>query len=96
VKTLNFKAKLWLYQGTAAWHFITVPKKESNILKESKDKIKRGWGSIPIKVTIGKTSWKTSVFPDKKSSYYLLPIKKEVRIKEDLYADETIAIKLTY
>jgi hypothetical protein len=96
VKTLNFKAKLWLYQGTAAWHFITVPKKESGILKESKAKIKRGWGSIPIKVTIGKTSWKTSVFPDKKSSYYLLPIKKEVRIKEDLYADETIAIKLTY
>ena len=50
--------------------------------------IKRGWGSVRVKVTLGKTKWDTSIFPDKKSGTYLLPIKAEVRIKEHVFAKE--------
>jgi len=80
----SIKEKIWLYPGMAAWHFLTVPKKESEKIKKEFGAKKRGWGSVPVKVTLGKTSWNTSIFPDKQSGCYLLPLKAEVRRKESV------------
>jgi len=63
------------------WYFVTVDKKESKEIKEKYGKVRRGFGSVPVGVTVGKTSWKTSVFPNK-SGTYDLPIKALVRRKE--------------
>jgi len=30
----RISARVWLYPGNAAWHFITVPKKESDAIKK--------------------------------------------------------------
>ena len=88
-------AKVWLYPGeSAAWHFITVPQKESAKIKETFGKSRRGWGSIPVSVAIGKTKWKTSIFPDKKSNAYLLPLKAEVRKKEEISQGDTVSFTL--
>lgn len=75
----------------AGWHFVFVPKKQSTEIKKSFGTPKRGWGSIPVVVTIGKTTWKTSIFPDKQSGGYLLPLKTEVRKKEDIFANDSIS-----
>lgn len=83
-------AKVWLYPGDAGWYFVTLPKKQSEIIKQTCGKAKRGWGSIPVTVTIGKTSWNTSVFPDKKAGAYLLPLKFEIRKKENISTNDTI------
>ena len=94
-ETYNFEAKLWLYKGgKASWHFITVPEKESAQIKFLNEGFTAGWGSIPVNVTIGRTNWKTSIFPDKKTKTYLLPIKAEIRKKEDLKLDDTININI--
>lgn len=61
-----------------------VPKAYSEQIKEQFGKHRRGFGSIPISITTGKTSWQTSIFPDKKSGCYILPIKSAVRKKEGL------------
>lgn len=83
--TFHMKAKVWLYSAPeSAWHFLTLPKKEADEISIAFEGMKRGWGSLPVKVTIGKTSWKTSIFPDKKSSSYVLPLKVEVRKKESI------------
>ena len=66
------------------WHFVSVSKKASKEIKEKFDVMRRGFGSIPVVVTVGKTSWKTSIFPYKKSGTYLLPIKANVRKKEGI------------
>lgn len=66
----------------AGWHFLTVPEKQSKEIKKSFGGKTRGWGSLPVNVTLDKTSWKTSIFPDKKSGTYLLPLKADVRKKE--------------
>ena len=77
----TFKSEIWLWDGKGAWHFITVPKDVSEQIKGFQaDMPRKGFGSVPVKVTIGKTSWKTSIFPEKKGTY-LLPIKKDVRKK---------------
>lgn len=76
------KTALWLYPGKAGWTFLTLPAKESAIIKERFRGHARGWGSLPVSVTIGNTQWETSIFPDKKTHAFLLPVKAEVRKKE--------------
>jgi len=88
------RAKVWLYHGAGAWHFVTLPKKQSYEIKKTFGPIARGWGSLPVEVTIGKTRWKTSIFPDKKAGAYLLPLKADVRRKEDVANNETVTFTL--
>lgn len=94
MSTYRFKAKLWRFQGNAAWYFVTVPKTESADIK-SKIKVKRGFGSVRVEVLVGTTSWTTSLFPDSRSGTYLLPVKKKVRQSEGFDEGDTIALKLT-
>ncbi|MHB1087126.1 MAG: DUF1905 domain-containing protein [Minisyncoccota bacterium] len=95
-KVYACKGKVWLWPGeSAAWHFVHVDKKTSAILKETHGKVKRGFGSIPVVAQIGKTKWKTSVFPDKRSGTYLLPLKAMVRRAEQIDAVDMIAFRLS-
>lgn len=93
VKKYTIKSKVWLYSGQAAWHFIGVPKKESEEIKKAQ-KVKVGFGSVPVMVTIGKTRWKTSIFPDKRSGTYLLPIKAEIRKKENIMSEDILSLTI--
>lgn len=88
------KSKLWVYPGKAAWHFITVPETQSKDIAARFGLLKRGWGSLPVEVLIGKTKWQTSIFPDKKRKGYLLPVKSEIRKKESLEAGDVLSISL--
>ena len=93
--TYTFKARLWIWPGeNAAWHFITVPKKESETIK-SKVKIRRGFGSVKVEVKIGKTQWKTSIFPDSKTGTYVLPIKAKVRRDEGIEEGDAVSVAIT-
>lgn len=80
----TFRTKLWRYSGKAAWYFLSLPVRDAAAIQKKHAPIRRGWGSIPVIVTIGETSWKTSIFPDSKSNTYLLPVKAAVRKKEQL------------
>jgi hypothetical protein len=88
------QSKVLLYPGMAGWHFVSVPKKQSEEIKKTFGTPKRGWGSIPVIVTIGKTTWKTSIFPDKQSGGYLLPLKADVRKKEQIFSEDSISFSL--
>lgn len=88
------RAKVWLYPGMAGWHFITLSKALVSKLEKGYKKPKRGWGSIPVVITIGTSTWKTSMFPDKKSGSYVIPIKAQVRKKESIEAGDTISFSL--
>lgn len=88
----KMKGKVWLYPTEkAAWHFVTLPKKQSVQIKKLFGVLERGWGSLPVNVTVGKTRWKTSIFPDRKAGAYLLPLKTDVREKEKIKSGDTIA-----
>ena len=87
----KFSAKVWIYPGMkGAWHFASVPKKESAEIKKTFGALAGGWGSLPVGVTIRKTSWNTSIFPDKKSASYILPLKSDVRKKEKLCEGDVV------
>ena len=75
----TFTATIWLWNGDSAWHFVSLP---TNVADEIADLVagkSRGFGSVRVDVTSGDVDWSTSIFPDKKSATYILPLKKEVR-----------------
>ena len=90
----RMKAKVWQYPGMAGWHFLSLPKKQSKEIKSIFEGMSRGWGSLPVNITIGKSKWKTSIFPDKKSGTYLLPLKSEIRKKENITEGKTVSFSL--
>lgn len=96
MKPVVFTAKVWLYPGESAnWHFVTLPPRMAAELKTRFHGLTKGFGSLPVTVTIGDTAWQTSIFPEKYSKSYLLPLKAAVRKKEDIYAGDEIAVSLT-
>jgi len=90
---IDFTAPLWLWNGKGAWHFVTLPVGESQIIKMAVPR--RGWGSVRVKARIGETSWATSIFPDSKSGAYLLPVKADVRKAEDIAPGDTVEVTLS-
>jgi len=88
--------KVWLYPGDmAAWHFVTLTKATGKEIKETYGPSARGFGSLPVEVTIGKTTWKTSIFPDKYSGSYLLPLKAKVRKSEGIDVGDMVRFSIT-
>lgn len=91
---MQIKARVWLYPGPAAWHFITLPKKISADIKKRMHVLQKAWGSLAVTARIGKTQWRTSIFPDKKAGAYLLPVKAEVRKKEGIAKNDVVTLHL--
>jgi hypothetical protein len=95
-RTFKITAKLWLYPGESAnWHFLTIPKDISEKIKALKPATPRGWGSVRVEVKIGKIIWSTSVFPDKRSGTYILPVKAVVRRTEGIFEGDQVTFNLT-
>lgn len=90
---VKIQGKIWLYKGDSPWHFITIPIEDSEEINRNYKWPKRGFGSIPVNVTIGETTWKTSIFPEKDKTY-LLPLKKEVRTKENVKEGDKVDVIL--
>jgi hypothetical protein len=93
-KSFTFTSKVLVYPGMNAWRFLVLPQKEGKRIKETFGKKARGWGSLPVTVSVGTTAWDTSIFPDKKSGTYLLPLKAMVRKKEGIFDDDTVMCTL--
>ena len=93
--TYSFTAKVWIYDGPAAWHFITLPKDVAEDIEVRFGHVKRGWGSLPVEVQVGQAKWSTSIFTDKKSGSFLLPIKSKVRQQAGIAPDDVIDLILS-
>ena len=90
----TFDAELWEHDGDAAWHFLTLPFDVSDAIDAATEGMRRGFGSVRVDVRIGATAWSTSVFPDKGRESYVLPVKAEVRRREDLAAGSRPTVSL--
>lgn len=75
---VDFQGLLWRYEGDAPWFFVTLPEDAADALTDGLPP-RPGFGSVKVVVSIGDVEWRTSIFPDAKSSSYVLPVKKEIR-----------------
>ena len=95
----TFVEKCWLWQAEnqVSWHFVTVPKNNSEEIKFFADNHfgkRRGWGAVRVTVTIGSSEWQTSIFPSKSLDAYMLPIKQAVRNKEQFGVGDQVKVQL--
>ena len=89
----SFTTDLWLAEANAAWHFVTLPMDVADLIAEESPP-GPGFGSVRVQVTVGGTTWQTSLFPDGKAKSYVLPVKKDVRRRERLAAGDDVAVTL--
>ena len=89
----QFSGMLWEYPGEAPWVFITLAVEDAD---EIHARVPRsgGFGSVKVKAHIGETEWSTSIFADKASGSYLLPVKRSVRDQEKLVVGDVASVIL--
>ncbi|MEP3050832.1 MAG: DUF1905 domain-containing protein [Erythrobacter sp.] len=54
----------------------------------------RGFGSVKVVATIGDTEWKTSVFPQEKSTEWFLLVSKKVMRAENLSEGDALSLTI--
>jgi len=89
---IEFTGVIWYWRGPAPFYFVTVPADQGSDLKAVSGIVTYGWGMIPVDARIGKTGWKTALFP--KDGSYVVPIKDSVRKAENLGEGDEVTIRL--
>ena len=90
MSVFEFEATIWQWKGDgpATWRFVTLPFDITDEIDDLTTGKQGGFGSVPVKVTVGRTTWTTSIFPSKEQQSFILPVKAAVRKAEGL-ADGT-------
>ncbi len=89
----DFTASLWLWKDDS-WWFVTVPEDVSDEIEDLHGAMAGGFGSVKVEVTVGSTTWQTSLFPSSEHRAYVLPMKKAVRAAESLAEGEPFQVSL--
>lgn len=90
--TIDFDADIWFWRGPAPWHFVSVPPDQCRALKEMAAAVTYGWGMIPATVRIGRTEYRTSLWP--RDGGYIVPIRAGVRAAESLDEGDRVRVSL--
>ena len=80
----SFEGELypWHEDRPDSWLFVALPPDLSRQVDDELTAPPRGFGSVRVEVTVGGSTWSTSIFPGKET--YVLPVKKPVRRAEGL------------
>ncbi|MBM7518402.1 DUF1905 domain-containing protein [Nocardioides nitrophenolicus] len=93
----EFTAELWRWrardeQSGGAWFFVSLPFDVTDQIDEAGPR--RGFGSVRVEVTVGASTWRTSVFPSVEERTLVLPVKKAVRAAEGLVEGGRCTVRL--
>jgi Domain of unknown function (DUF1905) len=88
-----FDAELWLWDAgrTQSWTFVSLPASQSEEIRDLAGGLRRGFGSVRVRATIGSSTWTTSIFPASQAGY-VLPVKRPVRVAEGLDIGDVAAV----
>jgi hypothetical protein len=91
---VTFAAKLWLWDArrTDSWTFVSLPVDASEEIRSRTAGSRRGFGSVRVRVTVGGSTWTTSIFPASGEAGYVLPVKRAVRRAESLDVGDTATV----
>ncbi|GAA1412491.1 DUF1905 domain-containing protein [Catellatospora coxensis] len=92
----EFEAELWLWDARRddSWVFVSLPAEASREIREVSDGPRRGFGAVKARVTVGGSTWLTSIFPDSASGCYVLPLKRAVRKAERLDVGDIAPVRV--
>lgn len=93
------RGPVWLWQGSdgapakGSWFFLTIDGETATAIRAHATNA-AAWGSVYVEATIGKTTWRTSLFPSKQAGGWLLPLKAAVRKAEKIFEGSDIEVVL--
>jgi hypothetical protein len=96
----TFTAPLWRWSAKqrsadpGSWSFVTLPLDVADDVRDALVGPPRGFGSVKVEVEVGESRWSTSVFPDKDSGSYVLPVKKAVRQAAGIEEGDLVTVTL--
>ena len=90
-----FRARVWEHSPgePGSWHFLTLPADLAEDIRLEAGP-RAGFGSVPVEVSVGSSTWRTSLFPDTATGSFVLPVRKQVRLAEGLGAGRTCQVTL--
>ncbi|QCB92448.1 DUF1905 domain-containing protein [Cellulomonas shaoxiangyii] len=83
-----------LFQESGTWVFAALPFDVADDVDELTSGRTGGFGSVRVEVTLGPTTWRTSLFPDKGRETFVLPVKRAVRTAAGVQPGDTVRIAL--
>jgi hypothetical protein len=94
--TYEFATPVWLWEGKgSAWAFVTVPEGIADEVEDRQVGLRRGFGAVKVRVTLGESVWDTSMFPSKQHQSFILPLKAAVRKAEGVATGDAPRVAIT-
>ena len=88
----EFSEKPWQHSSPGGWHFVSLPTEMAKEIRSLLKSEEEGWGRLKAIAKIGNTEWETAIWFDSKNETYLLPLKAEIRKKENIEAGKQINV----
>ena len=88
----TFTAESWASESVGSWAFVTLSSEADEEVRLAAGP-PTAFGSVRVEATVGSTTWRTSVFPDKVRGY-VLPVKTAVRRAEGLDVGDDVEVSL--
>lgn len=89
---LEFTGEIVYWRGPSPFHFVMLPEPQASELREVANELTYGWGCIPARGQIGRTSFATALFP--KDGTFAVPVKVAVRRAEGLDLGDLVSVSL--
>lgn len=86
-KTHKVTAVVERYPGDKGWYFVPVPVRVSKLYAAAFDR-----GVLPVRATIGKTTWETSLLP-KGDGTHFISFPAKVRTAQDIDVGSTVTVQ---
>lgn len=87
---LRFSGEVIWWRGPTPYHFVVLPPPETERLRAVASRVTYGWGCIPATVTLGATTFTTSIFP--KDGGFRVPVKTAARRAEGVELGDDVAL----
>jgi hypothetical protein len=93
---VDFESELWLWDArkNESWVFVSLPVEASDEIRDRTEGLRRGFGSVRVRASIGTSHWLTSIFPGGDGAY-VLPLKKAVRTAQKLEVGDVATVSVT-
>ncbi|MBD7919301.1 DUF1905 domain-containing protein [Cellulomonas sp. Sa3CUA2] len=87
---LRFGGEVVWWRGPSPYHFVALPDPQAARLRVVASCVTYGWGCIPATVTLGATTFRTSIFP--RDGGFMVPVKVAARRAEGVELGDDVTL----
>lgn len=88
----RFTSELWEWAARENWFFVSLPVEASEEIAGLPFP-PHGFGSVPVRASVGSSHWSTSIFPGA-DGVYVLPIKRAVRAENGIERLDSVDVEV--